>query len=103
MASVVKYEIDFAGCVDHHMTFLTARQRATILDAIERHLIHQPLVKTRNRKPLDPNDLAPWELRVGGLRAFYEMSESRPDVVLVLAVGVKVRERLYIAGEEFPL
>ena len=102
MGAVV-YEIDFAACVDRHMTFLTARQRTTILNAIERHLTHEPLVKTRNRKPLDPNDLAPWELRAGNLRAFYEVPERLPEVVMVLAVGVKVREKLYIAGEEYCL
>ena len=97
------YEIDFAACVADHMEFLTAAQRAMILDEIERHLSFEPLVPTRKRKMLEPNDLAPCELRVGDLRAFYEVPEDRPKVVLILAVGVKVKEKLYIAGEEYPL
>ena len=40
---------------------LTARDRTTALAAIERQLTHEPLKETRNRKPLRPNPIAPWE------------------------------------------
>jgi hypothetical protein len=48
------------------------------------------------------NPLAPWELRVGSLRAFYDVLEDR-QMVLVVAVGRKVGNRLLIAGEEIQL
>ena len=63
------------------------------------------LVETRKRKPLRPNPLAPWELRVGPLRAFYEVLPRErklgkaADVVYVLAIGKKERNVLRIAGE----
>jgi hypothetical protein len=44
---------------------LTARQRATVFDAVERQLADEPSKETRNRKPLKPNPVAPWELQVG--------------------------------------
>ncbi len=44
---------------------------AKLLSAIEVQLVHEPLTETRNRKLLRPNPIAPWELRVGDLRAFY--------------------------------
>lgn len=56
--------------------------------------------ETRNRKVLRPNPLAPWELRVGDLRVFYE-----PDIVetakkiRVLALGRKEGNKLYL-GEK---
>jgi hypothetical protein len=71
------------------MKFLMAAERSTLLDAIREQLADEPLVETRNRKPLRPNPLAPWELRVGSLRAFYDVRpldprlEALPDVVYV--------------------
>ena len=103
------YEIRFAQCVRDHMTFLTAAEGSVLLDAIHEQLAHEPLIETRNRKPLRPNPLAPWELRVGALRAFYEVRspageppaqelEVPADVVYVLAVGNTERNVLRIAG-----
>ena len=97
------YQIEFAASVKTHFGALTARQRSAVLDAIERQLANEPSKQTRNRKPLRPNPVAPWELRVGGFRVFYEVSEGPPAVVRILAVGVKIRETLHIAGEEIRL
>jgi mRNA-degrading endonuclease RelE of RelBE toxin-antitoxin system len=94
------YKIEFAESVKTQFKALTARQRVIILDAIERQLIHEPLKETRNRKVLRPNPLAPWELRVGDLRVFYE-----PEIfetakkIRILAVGRKEGNKLFI-GEE---
>ena len=92
------------------MKFLSAAEGSGLLDAIREQLTHEPLVETRHRKPLRPNPLAPWELRVGSLRAFYDVQpgqgeapdrelEAPVDVVYVLAVGKKERNVLRIAGE----
>jgi hypothetical protein len=48
-----------------------------------------------------PNPLAPWELRVGTLRVYYDVVEEPEAKVLILAVGIKKRDRVIIAGEEF--
>ena len=50
-----------------------------------------------------PNPIAPWELRVGDLRIFYEVSAEMPATVDVLAVGRKVGNILKIEGEEIKL
>ena len=71
--------------------------------AIERHLGTEPLHEARNRKPLRPNPIAPWELRVGALRVFYEVDPGRPQTVHVLAVGKKTRNVLRIGGKEVRL
>ena len=97
------YEIVFARSVAEHLGHLTAAERARVLDAIERQLAAEPLVETRNRKPLRPNPLAPWELRIGALRVFYEVVAAEPDVVRVLAVGKKLRNVLRIGGREIKL
>lgn len=66
----------------------------------EMQLRDEPLRETRNRKLLRPNPLAPWELRVGPLRVFYEVDAEEADVVNVLATGIKSANRLFIAGED---
>jgi hypothetical protein len=47
--------------------------------------------------------VAPWELRVGQLRVFYDVSEGTPATVRILAVGVKERNIVRIGGEEIQL
>ena len=97
------YTIEFAESVEAHLRAVSARDRTRALAAIERLLTHQPLEETRNRKPLRPNPIAPWELRVGDLRVFYEVSGADTGVVRVLAVGRKRRNMLTIGGEEIKL
>lgn len=98
------YRIEFAESVQTHLRALTARERAVVLDAIERQLAHEPLKETRHRKPLRPNPVAPWELRAGSLRIFYEVvSAGRTGVVRVLAVGQKRRNAVIIGDKEIPL
>ena len=105
----VPYEIEFADAAIEHLRALTARQRATVVDAIEEQLSHEPLVETRNRKPLRPNPIAAWELRVGLLRAFYDvtspetLSAQPSGVVRIMAIGKKERNVLRIGGEEINL
>jgi len=70
-----------------------------LLDQIEVQLTYQPEEETRNRKRLRPNALAPWELRVGDLRVFYDIDEGA-SCVRIVAVGRKERNRLIIGREE---
>ena len=97
------YKVEFAESVEAQLQALTARDRATTLAAIERQLTDEPLREARNRKPLRPNPIAPWELRVGALRVFYEVIGPPTRVVRVLGVGQKRRNVLTIGGEEIRL
>lgn len=97
------YDLRFAESVKQHLEALTPRERSTVLITIERQLLHEPLAETRNRKPLRPNPIAPWELRVGKLRVFYEVASGDPGVVRVLAVGKKAGNILIIGGQEIEL
>lgn len=107
------YRVQYMPTAVEHLRSLSARQRALVLDTVERQLTHQPDVKTRNRKPMRPNPLAPWELRIGDLRVFYDIERaegsdeqresSEEGAVIVLAVGVKKGNRLWLSGEEVEL
>jgi len=59
-------------------------------------------LETKNRKPMRPNPVAPWELRIGILRVYYEIEAAEP-VVRILAVGVKERDVVRIGGEVIKL
>jgi len=85
------------------MRWLTARQQTIVLDAVDRQLLNQPNVETRNRKPMRPNPVAPWELRIGNLRVYYEVNDDPERTVVVLAVGIKDRDRVRIGGETVKL
>ena len=97
------YQFEFAEAVKTHLAALTARQRTTVLDAIERQLVSEPLKESRNRKPLRPNPIAPWELRVGDLRVFYEVAATPASSVHILAVAIKDGNVVRIGGKEFQL
>lgn len=97
------YEIEFAECVKGHFRSLTANQRSIIINAIEKQLSNEPLRETRNRKPLRPNPIAPWELRIGELRVFYDVTSEESNIVKILAVGYKKGNTLFISGKAVKL
>jgi len=70
-----------------------------VFDAIDRQLKDQPTVPTKNRKRMRSNPLATWELRIGNLRAYYDVLTEPEAAVLIVAVGVKDRSTLRIGGE----
>ena len=94
------YRIQFTESAEEQLARLTARQQATVLDAVRVQLRYEPVRETRNRKQLRPNPFAPWELRVGFLRVFYEVDALESDLVNVLAIGIKRGNRLIVSGKE---
>lgn len=90
------------------MGAIPLKHHGAIRQSIEEQLTFTPGTATRNRKPLEetPGPFgSTWELRCGAqnqFRVFYEW-DAASRVVSVLAIGVKTRDRLFIAGEEFAL
>jgi mRNA-degrading endonuclease RelE of RelBE toxin-antitoxin system len=97
------YRIEYSPEAEAHLRFLTARQRATVLDSVDEQLLHEPTVETRNRKPMRPNPLAPRELRIGKLRVYYDVEEEPGAVVHIRAVGIKERNQVRIGKEVIEL
>jgi hypothetical protein len=52
---------------------------------------------------MQPNRLAQWELRVGTHRVYYDVEEDQEPIVRIRAVGVKVRNKVYIEGKQVDL
>ncbi len=68
---MAEYRIEVTEEAKTDLSFYPAFERKIITAEIRVQLIHQPLVETKNRKPLRDNPLASWELRVGNYRVFY--------------------------------
>jgi mRNA-degrading endonuclease RelE of RelBE toxin-antitoxin system len=98
----VAYTIEYSEDAIGHIRKLPAHLRATTMDRLEEQLTQQPAVPVRNRKPMDPEKklyVAPWELRLGNVRVYYAV-EDEANKVVVVAVGIKEREKLLIGGKE---
>ena len=97
------YRIKYSPDAEDHLRTLTARQQRIILDTLDEQIVREPTVETRNRKPMRPNPLAPWELRIGSLRVYYDVEEEPEPVVFIRAVGVKLGNRVRIGREVIEL
>ena len=97
------YRIEYSPDAEERLRALTARQQRTVLDTVDRQLTHQPTVETRNRKSMRPNPVAPWELRIGNLRVYYDVEQEHGPAVFIRAVGIKERDRVRIGREVIEL
>jgi len=97
------FEIEFTPDAWEHLQVFSARDRAILLAEIETQLRYEPHIQTRNRKSLQENPLASWELRVGKFRVFYDVNDNNVKIVFIIAIGIKERNRLFIGGKRFEL
>jgi mRNA interferase RelE/StbE len=97
----MKFEVKFVPSADQDLDFYGKRDQRVILDAIEEFLELDADVESKRRTSLRPNPVAPWELRVGDYRVFYELTAER--LVRVLAIGHKVHNDLFIRGRKVEL
>lgn len=96
------FQLEVTGSARDDLRFLQPFEQRRILDALAQQLLNEPLTATRHRKPLRPNDLSTWELRVGKYRIFYDVEEERATV-RVKAIGWKDHNRLFLRGKEYLL
>ena len=79
------HEIIVAPAAVRAFKALTANQRATVRDALERFLRHQPSKVTRSRiKRLQGLRQPQYRLRVGELRVFYDVQEGEVHVLAIV-------------------
>jgi mRNA-degrading endonuclease RelE of RelBE toxin-antitoxin system len=96
------YTIDVTIDALEDLRFLRKHEQERIFEEIEKQLTYQPTLQTRNRKPLRPNALVAWELRIVPFRIFYDINETKLTVSIV-TVGRKNGNRLFIRGIEYSL
>ena len=98
----MQFSLNFSNSALDDLNFFRTFEHRLILDEIDVQLRHEPTRTTRNRKPLEPNELADWELRIGPYRVFYDV-DSASGIVKIKAIGHKEHNRLFIRGKEFRL
>ena len=107
MAKQQPFALVYDPAVVNHLDTIEIKYHSLIRAHIEEQLQFDPESATRNRKPLSrPIELgARWELRCvqyNRFRVFYTVAAEAREVH-ILAIGVKERERLFIAGKEVKL
>jgi mRNA-degrading endonuclease RelE of RelBE toxin-antitoxin system len=105
MAKRPKFTLTFAPEAIEHLDRVESKYHGLLRRTIKEQLTDAPTDETRNRKSLEPPAPfdASWELRCGPknrFRVFYEV-DSAALQVLILAIGIKDRNRLLIGEEEY--
>jgi mRNA-degrading endonuclease RelE of RelBE toxin-antitoxin system len=96
----MRYDIIFSREAANDFKKLSARERATVIEAIEQHLRHEPGKVSKSRiKRLRDLEHPQYRLRIGEIRVF---SDIQKETVEVLAVVSKSRaaEWLDDVGEQ---
>jgi len=100
------YELVFDSEVEQHLRSIDRKFHGLIQRTILEQLLHQAEVETKNRKRLrEPAAFgATWEIRFGPdnrFRVLYRI--ELPRQVVVLAVGVKQNNRLWVGDQGIKL
>jgi len=95
------FSIRFIPSADEDLLSYSITQQRIIVDSIKRHLPHEANQETRRRKKLTDHPIAPWELRVGDFRVFYDIEDEM--VVKITAIGHKVHSDLFVRGKKVEL
>lgn len=98
-----RFPIEYTLGALGHLKALSAGERSRVQDSVDRQLTYEPTTPTRNRKLLRANPVAPWELRIGRLRVYFDVTALPDAIVTVRAIGRKVRSQVQIGGEEVDL
>ncbi|WP_129629423.1 type II toxin-antitoxin system RelE family toxin [Candidatus Oscillochloris fontis] len=101
------YGIIYAPIVKEHLRSIDRKYYTLIRTVIQERLAYEPAEENRNRKPLKRPafETATWELRFGPdnmFRVFYEVQMASHEVH-ILAIGVKLRDTVFIGGEAIEL
>jgi hypothetical protein len=101
------FELVYAPVVRQHLGAIEPKYHSLIRKTLETQLRYEPDTESLNRKPLRRPVIfaARWELRFGPdnrFRVFYRVDRDASEVY-ILAVGMKVGNRLRIGDEEVAL
>ena len=95
------FDVCFTTESEEDLAHFRVFEQRTIVQAVKVHLREAANVESERRKQLQPNPLAPWELRIGDYRVFYEIENEQ--VVWIIAIGWKVHNDLFIRGQRVQL
>jgi len=100
------FEIIYSEDVFGHLKAIDKKYWSLVKQKIEEQLFNEPDIDSKNRKPLSKSPIDDhWELRFGhqnSFRVFYKIDYITTEV-LILAVGIKIKDKLYIGKKEIKL
>ena len=93
----MKYHLKIKPGAEDDLNYYNPYIRRLIAEAISDQLQNDADIQTKKKKKLRDNPIAPWELKIGDYRVFYEIDR---ETVIVLAVGHKEHNSLFIRGKK---
>jgi len=96
----MKFQVNFTPSAEQDLKSLQVYEQRIIIAAIRSYLLEAADIENNRRKRLRANELAPYELRAGKYRVFYEWDAGR---VKVVAIGYKEHNELLIRGRKVEL
>jgi mRNA-degrading endonuclease RelE of RelBE toxin-antitoxin system len=93
------YDIQYTETTIADLQWFKKYEQNQILDGIDQQLRHQPTVATRNRKRLQPNAVAAWELRISDFRVLYDVDEQ-VRIVEIQRIGEKRGNAFFFRGHK---
>jgi len=93
------YRVVFTPSADEDLKWFRKPEQRSIIEAAMEQLAYEPVTTTQNRKPLRPNPIAAWAIRIGEYRVFYDV-DSAARLVTVRAVGYKDHNKLFVRSKE---
>ncbi|MBN1900039.1 type II toxin-antitoxin system RelE/ParE family toxin [Candidatus Sumerlaeota bacterium] len=94
----MRYKITFVPSANNDLDYFRAHEKKIIVEGIVRFLEKDANIESIKRKSLRPNEIGPWELRLGDFRIFYEIYDN--ERVRILAIGYKKHNDLFIRGKK---
>jgi len=94
----MKFNIEVGKSANDDLNYYDKFDQRIIVKAIIKYLQTDVNIDSRKRNQLRSNPIAPWELRLGKYRIFYEIKEIQE--VRVLAIGHKEHNELFIRGKK---
>lgn len=91
------FRIELVDAAKADLRRLRGVDRAKVLDRIETHLAHQPMLQSRSRiKQLRAGTYPPYRLRVDDIRVYYDVDEAS-RLVVVLGIVPKSESAAWLA------
>ncbi len=102
-----RFELIYPPIIKQHLKSIETKYYSLIRETLETQLQFEPDVEIRNRKPLKRPVVfgAKWEIRFGAdnrFRVFYRIDYDHQQVV-IMAIGEKIGNRLFVGGEEIKI
>ena len=95
------FQVILTPSAEADLDYFKRVEQQVIVDAARRYLRNDADVESQHRKKLRAYPLAPWELRFGKYRVFYELVDV--TTVKIVAIGYKEHNDLFIRGRRVKL